>query len=83
MLAVVMLFYWKSSCHPGPDPGSNSPFLRHYYVYILTNKRHGTLYIGVTNHIGRRLFQHKFATANSFTHKYKLDKLVDSGSVPE
>lgn len=50
--------------------------LRHYQVYILTNKPHGTLYIGMTNHIGRRIFQHRFNTTDSFTHKYSVNKIV-------
>jgi len=58
--------------HPSDMPH----LLRHYYVYILTNKPHGILYIGITNHIGRRVFQHKFGVENSFTHKYKISRLV-------
>ncbi len=50
--------------------------LRHYYVYILTNKPYGTLYIGVTNNIGQRVFQHKFGVLDSFTHKYSVKRLV-------
>ena len=49
---------------------------RHYQVYILTNKPHGTLYIGITNNIGRRFFEHKFNPAHSFTHKYAVNKIV-------
>ena len=52
------------------------PHIRHYFVYILTNKPHGTLYIGVTNHIGRRVFEHKYGPKNSFTHKYSTNRLV-------
>ena len=49
----------------------------HYYIYILTNKRNGTLYIGVTNSLFRRGFQHKLKeNPNSFTAKYNIDKLV-------
>lgn len=48
-----------------------------YYVYILTNKRNGTLYIGVTNGLFIRSFQHKLKiNKNSFTAKYGIDKLV-------
>ena len=48
-----------------------------YYVYILANKRNGTLYIGVTNDLFNRSFQHKLKQdPNSFTAKYKIDKLV-------
>ena len=48
-----------------------------YYVYTLANKRNGTLYIGVTNNLFNRSFQHKLKQCpNSFTAKYKVDKLV-------
>ena len=45
-------------------------------MYILTNKRHTTLYIGVTNDPVRRLHQHKEGKGSSFTRKYNLHKLV-------
>lgn len=47
-----------------------------YYVYILTNQNNTTLYIGVTNNIERRLFEHINSTNQGFTKKYKLNKLV-------
>lgn len=47
-----------------------------YYVYIMTNKPWGTLYIGVTNNILRRSFEHKEAKIEGFTKRYKLNKLV-------
>ena len=48
-----------------------------YYIYILSNKRNGTLYIGVTNNLLSRTFQHKLKeNKNSFSAKYKTDKLV-------
>ncbi|MDD5072087.1 MAG: GIY-YIG nuclease family protein [Patescibacteria group bacterium] len=50
---------------------------RNYYVYILASKRNGTLYIGVTNNLLNRSFQHKIKQdKNSFTAKYNVDKLV-------
>ncbi|UPK24767.1 GIY-YIG nuclease family protein [Bradyrhizobium sp. 195] len=47
-----------------------------YYVYILASKKYGTLYIGVTNDLVRRVFEHKTKAAPGFTTKYGVDKLV-------
>ena len=47
-----------------------------YYVYIITNKIRGTIYIGVTNNIARRMYEHRNQLIDGFTSKYKLDKLV-------
>ena len=47
-----------------------------YYVYILTNKKQGTLYIGVTNDLVRRIWEHKNHVVEGFTEKYKLGRLV-------
>jgi len=50
---------------------------RIYYIYILANKRNGTIYIGVTNNLFNRSFQHKLKeNPSSFTAKHKIDKLV-------
>lgn len=46
------------------------------YVYILTNKPKGILYIGVTNDIARRIHEHKEKLIEGFSKKYKLNKLV-------
>jgi putative endonuclease len=47
-----------------------------YYVYILTSKRNGTLYTGVTNDLIRRVLEHKEKIIKGFTSKYGVDKLV-------
>jgi len=47
-----------------------------YYVYILTNRQNGTLYIGVTNDLDRRLWQHRHGQASRFTNKYNLHRLI-------
>ena len=47
-----------------------------YYVYILTNQTDTTLYIGVTNNLQRRLFEHKTKLVDGFTKKYNINKLI-------
>lgn len=49
---------------------------KRYYVYILTNKSNKVLYIGMTNDIARRMFEHKTKLVEGFTKKYNLTKLV-------
>jgi putative endonuclease len=49
---------------------------RQYYVYILTNKSNKVLYVGVTNNLERRIFEHKNKLVEGFTKKYNLNKLV-------
>ena len=47
-----------------------------FFVYILASKRNGTLYVGVTNDLARRLSEHKAKLVPSFTCKYNVDQLV-------
>ena len=47
-----------------------------YYVYILTNYKNKTLYIGVTKNLQRRITEHKNELIEGFTKKYKLKKLL-------
>jgi putative endonuclease len=49
---------------------------KQYYVYILTNKGNTVLYIGVTNNLERRIFEHKNKLVEGFTKKYNLNKLI-------
>ena len=54
----------------GLDPAIQETNPLSYFVYILANKRNGALYIGVTNHLARRIFEHKQGTGSLFTEKY-------------
>lgn len=47
-----------------------------YYVYITASKKNGTLYIGVTNDLLRRMYEHKHNMVDGFTKKYKVHMLV-------
>ena len=47
-----------------------------YYTYILFNQRNGTLYIGVTADLVKRVYEHKHHIFKGFTEKYNLDKLA-------
>ena len=50
--------------------------MKNYYIYILTNKKNGTLYTGVTRNLIKRIYEHKQKTIEGFTSKYKLKCLV-------
>jgi len=47
-----------------------------YYVYLLSSRRHGTLYLGVTNDLDRRVYEHKNKLIAGFTAKYGVNRLV-------
>ena len=46
------------------------------WVYIMTNRRNGTLYTGVTNDLLRRVWEHREGVADGFTKRYRLKSLV-------
>ncbi|HME26813.1 MAG TPA: GIY-YIG nuclease family protein [Acetobacteraceae bacterium] len=50
--------------------------MRGGWVYIMTNRPNGTLYIGVTNNIVRRAHEHRSGAGSSFTRRYRLTRLV-------
>ena len=57
-----------------------------FYVYILASRYRGTLYIGVTNDLSRRIEEHKSGMVPGFTRKYKVYRLVyyeEYGSILE
>jgi putative endonuclease len=47
-----------------------------YYVYLLASRKHGTLYLGVTNDLVRRVFEHKNRLVPGFTSRYGVVRLV-------
>jgi putative endonuclease len=49
---------------------------KNYYVYLLTNWNHRVMYVGVTNDLKRRLYEHKNKLVEGFSEKYNLNKLV-------
>lgn len=49
---------------------------RTYYVYILTSRRNGTLYTGVTNDLARRTYEHRNGLGQGFTKRYGVRILV-------
>lgn len=50
--------------------------MKHYYVYIITNKYNDVFYVGVTNDLVRRIYEHKNKVIDGFSKKYNLVKLV-------
>ena len=49
---------------------------RSYYVYVLASRIGGTLYVGITNDLIRRVYEHKSKSAEGFTEKYDVVRLV-------
>jgi putative endonuclease len=47
-----------------------------FFTYILTNRHHTVLYVGVTNDLIRRVYEHRTKIASRFTTRYNVDKLV-------
>ena len=62
-------------CHSreGGNPRVNS---MQYYVYILASRKNGTMYIGVTSNLVKRMYEHKEGLLEGFTKKYKVKDLV-------
>ena len=55
-----------------------------YYVYMMTNEYNNVLYIGVTNNLSRRVYEHKNGLLEGFTQRYNVHKLVwfeETGSI--
>lgn len=50
--------------------------MNQYYVYILASRKNGTIYIGVTNSLRRRVWEHKNGLVEGFTKRYSIHNLV-------
>ena len=51
-------------------------FTKNYYVYLLTNWNNKVIYVGVTNDLNGRIYEHKNKLISGFTKKYNLNKLI-------
>ena len=52
------------------------PSAHQYYVYLLTNRNNKVMYVGMTNDLRRRVYQHKKKLVPGFTQKYNVEKLI-------
>ncbi|HOG18726.1 MAG: GIY-YIG nuclease superfamily protein [Syntrophaceae bacterium PtaU1.Bin231] len=50
--------------------------MKQYYVYILASKRNGTLYVGITSDLVKRIYEHKEGLTDGFTKLYRVHTLV-------
>ncbi len=50
--------------------------MKTYYVYILASQHNGTLYIGMTNNLARRMYEHKQGMVDGFTKEHGVHRLV-------
>ncbi len=76
---IVAWLEKSAVCHSresGNPENSKTKILVMYWVYILCSNRNGTLYIGITNNILRRTYEHKQKIIKGFTTKYNVIKLV-------
>ena len=69
----------SGSKSPGVDPAIHAfkhPVMREAWVYIVTNRPNGTLYVGVTTNLLRRTWEHREGVIKGFTKQYGLKRLV-------
>lgn len=59
------------------------PRTHRYYVYLLTNKNDKVMYVGVTNNLERRVYEHKTKLVPGFTEKFNVNKLVYFEETPD
>ena len=66
----------KSRPREGGDPFIQADTMKQFYVYIICSKRNGTLYIGITGDLNRRIYEHKNKLIEGFTKRYSVNRLV-------
>ena len=66
----------KRDCHSCVGRNPETYMTKEYYVYILANQRNGTLYIGITNDLIKRVYQHKHNLVEGFTKDHAVYMLV-------
>jgi len=54
-----------------------------YYVYLLTNGNNKVMYVGMTNDLARRIYEHKTKAVKGFTEKYNVNRLVYFEETPD
>ncbi len=76
MLQYVISSLWRN-LNQFIVMGLQETFLnqRQYYVYILSNWNHKVIYIGITNNLARRIYEHKHHRLEGFTDKYNVTEL--------
>ena len=57
--------------------------VRDFFVYLITNRSRVVLYVGVTNDLARRVWEHRNRAVRGFTSKYKVDRLVYYEQFPD
>jgi putative endonuclease len=70
---------WHHPSWPGlsrPSTSCNTSSMAAGYVYFLTNRPNGILYVGVTNNLARRVFEHRSGFVEGFTRRHGLKRLV-------
>ena len=64
------------NCHSGESRKPVFSTMKSYYVYIMASKRNGTLYVGVTGNLVKRVTQHRLGHVPGFTKRYGVKMLV-------
>ena len=71
-----VMHHSRAASRPGHDRLYSVPMGGSFFVYILASKKNGTLYVGVTNDLARRMTEHKAKLVPGFTRQYSIDRLV-------